>query len=138
MARLRSRPHISQPRGYVVSIHGCMTSVKLNSQRTFSIQPPGALHLVFTPRACVASGGHFYNYDSLHLTEWTRRIQHFQSNAVTNQNPARVKELLNLMMLNFANMRERGISTVHYGSSSHFGYSLLQACCGGIVQDGVG
>ncbi|KAJ3978513.1 hypothetical protein F5890DRAFT_1479295, partial [Lentinula detonsa] len=69
----------------------------------FFFQPPGVLHLVYTPRASVASGGHFYNYDSLHLTEWTRRIQHLQSNAVTNQDPARVKEALNMMMLNFPN-----------------------------------
>ncbi|KAJ3750353.1 hypothetical protein DFH05DRAFT_1455388 [Lentinula detonsa] len=69
----------------------------------FFFQPPGAVHLVYTPRACVASGGHFYNYDSLHLTEWTRRIQHLQFNAVTNQDPAHVKEVLNMMMLNFPN-----------------------------------
>ncbi|KAJ3791949.1 hypothetical protein GGU11DRAFT_750805 [Lentinula aff. detonsa] len=73
----------------------------------FFFQPPGAVHLVYTPQACVASGGHFYNYDSLHLTEWTRRIQHLQSNAVTNQDLARVKEVLNMMMLNFPNKQGR-------------------------------
>ncbi|KAJ3792880.1 hypothetical protein GGU11DRAFT_760388 [Lentinula aff. detonsa] len=66
----------------------------------FFFQPPGAVHLIYTP-------GHFYNYDSLHLTEWTRRIQHLQSNAVTNQDPAHVKEVLNMMMLNFPNKQGR-------------------------------
>ncbi|KIK63410.1 hypothetical protein GYMLUDRAFT_241893 [Collybiopsis luxurians FD-317 M1] len=64
-------------------------------------QPPGALHLVYTPTACVASGGHFYSYDSMHLTEWTRRIQHYKSDTITNQSPLCVKELLNLMMIDF-------------------------------------
>ncbi|KAJ3996999.1 hypothetical protein F5050DRAFT_1807255 [Lentinula boryana] len=57
-------------------------------------QPPGALHLVYTPRACVASGGHFFCYHSMHLTEWTRKIQHYKSHTITNQAPPRTKDLL--------------------------------------------
>ncbi|KAJ3792486.1 hypothetical protein GGU11DRAFT_749978 [Lentinula aff. detonsa] len=67
----------------------------------FSFQPPGALHLVYTPRACVASGGHFFCYHSMHLTEWTRKIQHYKSHTITNQAPPRAKDLLSMMMLDF-------------------------------------
>lgn len=35
----------------------------------FSIQPPGQIHLVYTPVASFTIGGHFYSYDSIHLTE---------------------------------------------------------------------
>ncbi|KIK50040.1 hypothetical protein GYMLUDRAFT_253326 [Collybiopsis luxurians FD-317 M1] len=82
---------------------GCQVELMYLCPGDMFFQPPGALHLVYTPRACVAFGGHFYSYDSLHLTEWTRRLQHLKSNFITNQNPARVKEVLNWMMLNFPN-----------------------------------
>ncbi|KAF9461597.1 hypothetical protein BDZ94DRAFT_1237583 [Collybia nuda] len=36
------------------------------------IMPPGTWHLVYTPVRTVACGGHFYNYDTLHLTEASR------------------------------------------------------------------
>ncbi|KIK52592.1 hypothetical protein GYMLUDRAFT_251084 [Collybiopsis luxurians FD-317 M1] len=82
---------------------GCQVKLMYLRPGDMFFQPPGALHLVYTPRACVAFGGHFYSYDSLHLTEWTQRLQHLKSNFITNQNPARVKEVLNWMMLNFLN-----------------------------------
>jgi hypothetical protein len=71
-----------------------------------SFQPPGQEHIVFTPAATVATGSHYYNYHTLHLTEWTRRIQHFQT--VTNQLLSGVKELLNVMMLDFVNHTGKG------------------------------
>ena len=44
----------------------------------------------------------------MHLTEWTRRVQHFKSHTITNQSPFRVKELLNLMMLDFPSKSGKG------------------------------
>ncbi|TDL13818.1 hypothetical protein BD410DRAFT_810230 [Rickenella mellea] len=35
-------------------------------------QPPGAFHVVYTPVKGMTSGGHFFCYDTLHLTEFAR------------------------------------------------------------------
>lgn len=37
---------------------------------SYSIQPPGANHMVYTPQPTIMSGGHFLSYDTMHLTEF--------------------------------------------------------------------
>ena len=49
-----------------------------------SIQPPGAFHHVVTLAKSIAMGGHFLMYDTMHLTEWTRRWIHEARGAGTN------------------------------------------------------
>ncbi|OCH83607.1 hypothetical protein OBBRIDRAFT_547796 [Obba rivulosa] len=49
------------------------------------IQPPGQLHAVYTPVASVTVGGHFYSYDSMHLTELSRFIDHTHGETLTNE-----------------------------------------------------
>jgi hypothetical protein len=39
---------------------------------TFSIQPPGAWHAVYTPNKGMTSGGHLIMYDTLHIMEQIR------------------------------------------------------------------
>jgi hypothetical protein len=50
-----------------------------------SIQPTGQFHTIYTPVASFATGGHFYNYKSMHLTELSRYIDHKLGRTLTNQ-----------------------------------------------------
>ncbi|KAG2063592.1 hypothetical protein BDR04DRAFT_1123159 [Suillus decipiens] len=49
------------------------------------IQPAGQFHAVYTPVASFATGGHFYNYEFMHLTELSRYIDHKLGRTLTNQ-----------------------------------------------------
>ncbi|KAG2114684.1 uncharacterized protein F5147DRAFT_649847 [Suillus discolor] len=49
------------------------------------IQPPGQFHAVYTPVTLFATGGHFYNYETMHLTELSQYIDHKQGRTLTNQ-----------------------------------------------------
>ena len=71
-----------------------------------SFQPPGIIHLVFTPAASVAFGSHFISFDSMHLTEWTWAIHHVNVDIVTNQILS-VCETFHMMMLDIANYSDR-------------------------------
>lgn len=51
----------------------------------FSFQHPGCLHEVFTPVPSVVRGGHFYSYNSLHLTEVSRAIDFVTNESLSNQ-----------------------------------------------------
>jgi hypothetical protein len=46
--------------------------------------PPGAWHMVYTPVRTLATGGHFYTYDTLHLTEMSRAFDRLHGREVTN------------------------------------------------------
>jgi hypothetical protein len=48
------------------------------------IQPPNVIHQVYTPINCVASGGHFFNWFTLHLTELSKAFDHFYCHTATN------------------------------------------------------
>ncbi|KAG1722727.1 uncharacterized protein EDB91DRAFT_1255924 [Suillus paluster] len=48
-------------------------------------QPAGQVHAVYTPVPSFATGGHFYNYESLHLTELSRYIDARKAQFLTNQ-----------------------------------------------------
>ncbi|KAG2030616.1 hypothetical protein BDR03DRAFT_986982 [Suillus americanus] len=50
-----------------------------------SIQPAGQFHAVYMPVALFATGGHFYNYESMHLTELSHYIDHKLGRTLTNQ-----------------------------------------------------
>ncbi|KAG2045475.1 hypothetical protein BDR06DRAFT_1015617 [Suillus hirtellus] len=49
------------------------------------IQPPGTMHAVYTPVASFATGGHFYHYGCMHLTELARYIDAEVADSTTNQ-----------------------------------------------------
>ncbi|KIM72795.1 hypothetical protein PILCRDRAFT_93306 [Piloderma croceum F 1598] len=48
------------------------------------IQPPNAIHQVYTPVNCLASGGHFFNWFTLHLTELSKAFDRFYCHTATN------------------------------------------------------
>ncbi|KAG2352812.1 hypothetical protein BDR07DRAFT_1497598 [Suillus spraguei] len=48
-------------------------------------QPAGQVHAVYTPVPSFATGGSFYHYDSLHLTEMSRYIDANKAQFLTNQ-----------------------------------------------------
>jgi hypothetical protein len=50
-----------------------------------SLQPPGSWHEVYTPTPSITQGGHFYTYDSLHLTEFSRSLDLQTKGAFSNQ-----------------------------------------------------
>lgn len=47
--------------------------------------PPGQIHIVFTPVASFCRGGHFFNLDTMHLTELSRFVDASRGKFVTNQ-----------------------------------------------------
>ncbi|KAF8119959.1 hypothetical protein EV363DRAFT_1102755, partial [Boletus edulis] len=49
------------------------------------IQPPAQVHSVYTPVASFTIGGHFYSYDSCHLTEMGRYFDVQRNGGLTNQ-----------------------------------------------------
>ncbi|KAG2359130.1 hypothetical protein BDR07DRAFT_1488640 [Suillus spraguei] len=71
------------------------------------IQPPGQLHAVYTPVATFATGGHFYNYESMHLTEVSRHIDHKQGKTLTNQIHAHSLETFQRMIVNLPRISRR-------------------------------
>ncbi|KAG2366095.1 hypothetical protein BDR07DRAFT_1373901 [Suillus spraguei] len=48
-------------------------------------QPAGQVHAVYTPKKMFVTGGHFYNFGSLHLTEISRYIDAHKAQFLTNQ-----------------------------------------------------
>lgn len=42
------------------------------------------MHIVYTPVNSVASGGHLYNYESMHLVEMSRHFDRFYTIQATN------------------------------------------------------
>ncbi|KAF9488677.1 hypothetical protein BDN71DRAFT_1435966 [Pleurotus eryngii] len=63
------------------------------------LQPPGFLHLVYSPIQSIALGGHFLTHESLHLTAWSRRIEHTVGTFSTNAEHPCVECYLARMML---------------------------------------
>ena len=64
----------------------------------FSFQYPGCLHEVYTPVPSVVRGGHFYNYNSLHLTEVSRAIDLRSEDALSNQTHSSATLTLTMML----------------------------------------
>lgn len=63
------------------------------------IQPPGTLHAVYTPTPSFCTGGHFYHYECMHLTELARCIDAAQGDATTNQHLSHALETLRRMVI---------------------------------------
>ncbi|KII91448.1 hypothetical protein PLICRDRAFT_173297 [Plicaturopsis crispa FD-325 SS-3] len=61
--------------------------------------PPGAFHLVLTATPSVALGGHFYTYESMHLTEMSRSFDHRHSESATNTEHAAAERAIARMAL---------------------------------------
>ncbi|KAF8422594.1 hypothetical protein L210DRAFT_891763 [Boletus edulis BED1] len=49
------------------------------------IMPPGQIHSVYTPVASFCRGGHFFNLDTMHLTELSRFVDTTHGKFATNQ-----------------------------------------------------
>ncbi|KAF5336659.1 hypothetical protein D9758_016744 [Tetrapyrgos nigripes] len=65
----------------------------------FLIQPPGTLHMVYTPRASITIGGFFWSYDMLHLTEFARNLNTKHGDSTTNQEHANLNQTFVRMTL---------------------------------------
>ncbi|OJA20360.1 hypothetical protein AZE42_07313 [Rhizopogon vesiculosus] len=63
------------------------------------ILPPGTVHAVYTPVASFATGGHFYHYGCMHLSELARYIDSDVGNSTTNQNLDHALETLRRMVI---------------------------------------
>ncbi|KAG2353796.1 hypothetical protein BDR07DRAFT_1495650 [Suillus spraguei] len=63
------------------------------------IIPPGQVHAVYTPVASFATGGHFYHYGCMHLTEMSRYLDVVAGDCLTNQNLHNALETLRRMMI---------------------------------------
>lgn len=63
-----------------------------------SIQPPGALHEVYTPKPSVTLGGHFYTADTMHLTEVARALDKKTQAKLTNQGHASSQATISIML----------------------------------------
>jgi hypothetical protein len=61
--------------------------------------PPGTVHAVYTPVPSFATGGHFYHYMCLHLTELARYIDAEIADSTTNQDLEHALETLRRMMI---------------------------------------
>ncbi|KAG1830502.1 hypothetical protein DFJ58DRAFT_736937 [Suillus subalutaceus] len=63
------------------------------------IQPPCTMHAVYTPIASFATGGHFYHYACMHLTELARYIDVEVADSTTNQALEHALETLRRMVI---------------------------------------
>ncbi|KAG1719706.1 uncharacterized protein EDB91DRAFT_1009058, partial [Suillus paluster] len=63
------------------------------------ILPPGTVHAVYTPVPSVATGGHFYHYSCMHLTELARYMDAEVGHCTTNQNLNHASETIRRMVL---------------------------------------
>ena len=65
----------------------------------YRFQHPGCLHKVYTPIPSIVRGGHFYNYNSLHLTEVSRAIDYRTNASLSNQTHLSTPLTFVMMML---------------------------------------
>ncbi|KAG2029909.1 hypothetical protein BDR03DRAFT_975385 [Suillus americanus] len=63
------------------------------------IMPPWQVHAVYTPVASFATGGHFYHYACMHLTELSRYCDVTVGDCLTNQNLYHALETLRRMII---------------------------------------
>ncbi|KAH9930795.1 hypothetical protein B0H21DRAFT_711940 [Amylocystis lapponica] len=62
-------------------------------------QLPGAFHAVYTPVGSFAYGGHYYLYDTMHLTELSRDVDAMHLSYLTNTEHGHAEEMLVRMVL---------------------------------------
>lgn len=61
--------------------------------------PPGTWHLVYTPVRTLATGGHFFTFETTHLTEMSQKFDHKNGLHVTNTTHVSAYETLINMLL---------------------------------------
>lgn len=64
-----------------------------------SIQPPGQFHHVYTTEDSITAGGHFFTFNTMHLTEWARRCIHDTGGQGTNAYHSATVRQLSLMVI---------------------------------------
>lgn len=74
------------------------------------IMPPGTWHVVYTPVRTVATGGHLFTYDTLHMTEMSRMFDHKHGLEVTNTAHISAFDTLCLMTVNLIRLDNHGKS----------------------------
>ncbi|KAK7054879.1 hypothetical protein VNI00_003342 [Paramarasmius palmivorus] len=65
------------------------------------LQPPGLIHSVYTPVPCFMRGSSLWTFETLHLTEVSRRIESMRSDVTTNQDLDEEALYLQLMAMLF-------------------------------------
>src|SRR4051812_11020902 len=65
------------------------------------------MHEVYTPVPSVTAGGHFYTYDSLHLSEFSRLYDRKDPFGLTNQEHPSSQTMLSIMVLVIAKGEQR-------------------------------
>lgn len=61
--------------------------------------PPGTWHLVYTPVRTLAVGGHFFTFETMHLTEMSQKFDKKYGLHVTNTTHVSAYDTLNHMLL---------------------------------------
>ncbi|KAI0083681.1 hypothetical protein BDY19DRAFT_998365 [Irpex rosettiformis] len=63
------------------------------------LHPPGLIHQVLTVKNSVTQGGHLLTWNTMHLTEWTRKLSHNCFRVGTNDLHPGVQRTLGRMMI---------------------------------------
>lgn len=84
--------------------------------------PPGIWHSVYTPTPSYCSGGHFYTYETLHLTEQSRHFDHTHGDFSTNANH-HVERLLARMVLALPHVAQSRSKHINHSHSLAFALS---------------
>ena len=80
--------------------------------------PPGQHHAVYTPVAGFSRGGHYYNLDTMHLTEVSRFVDTTQGKFVTNDTHHGTLETLCRMVISLTIIpKSRSESRFHFANS---------------------
>jgi len=74
--------------------------------------PPGKWHEAYTPVKTIASGGHFLTYETMHLTQWARFMDHMFATSATNADHPAIDRTIYRMVL--ALRRIRGCKCLPY------------------------
>lgn len=60
------------------------------------------IHSVLTVERSITQGGHFLTWDTLHLTEWTRKLSDLSAGAGTNDLHPGMQRVLARMMISLS------------------------------------
>lgn len=99
--------HFRRDGGYHVRIVRGFVALPLADPCLSRIQPPNTWHEVYTPQTSVTIGGHFYTYDTLHLTD-AARCYDIKVPGTTNQHHSSSQLILCAMMVDITRRGPRG------------------------------
>lgn len=85
----------------LVTFCRCLSSPRPLSH-FYSIMPPGQHHTVYTPMASFCRGGHFFNFDTMHLTELSRFADVTHGKYITNDTHLGTLETLCRLVISLA------------------------------------